>query len=177
VTLAAPEWTKEWDVVDERPGSLIIAVRLMHALLAVAGVTVLLMVWREDDLLRAWAEGNPATRELLRTGGLEAVKEGTVAPPHIVPVAITMYVVMAVFLWLLGVFAGNGFEWARLGITCTLGFTAVAAVGGILTEPPALFVGCTVICIALGLLVLFFLWHPASTRYIHADPTAVQASS
>lgn len=157
--------------MDERPRSLIMALRLLAALLVVAGVTVVLIVWRQDDLLRAWAEGNRATRELLEREGLEAVKDGTVRPPHIVPVAVTMYVVMAVFLWLLGIFVRNGFEWARIGITLLLGCTAIAAVGGMLTQIPLLFDIATVTCMVLGLLCLAFLWAPATSRYIHEEPT------
>ncbi|WP_028658826.1 hypothetical protein [Nocardioides insulae] len=159
--------------MDERPRSLILSLRVLTALIAVAGVTVILMMLRTDDLLRSWAEGNPDVRELLETQGLDAVLEGTVRPPQIVPVAIVMWVVMTALLWLLAIFVSNGFEWARVGITLLLGFTAIAAVGSIMIQPPALFIGCTVVCIALGVLCLVFLWHPATTRYIHADPEAV----
>ena len=164
--------------MDERPRSLVLALRLLNALLVVGAITVLLLVWRQDDLIRAWAEGNPAARELLATRGLEALKhapEGQVAPPHFVPVAITLYVVMAALLWILGVFVGNGFEWSRLGITLLLVFSGVAGVGAIRTDPPLLFVVLTSVCIGLGAMVLAFLWSPATTAYIHADPESVTA--
>ncbi len=158
--------------MDERPGALKLAVRLLRALLLAGAVSVLLMLLRTDDLTRAWAEGNPATRDVLRDQGLEAVKDGAVAPPHFVPVALTLFVTLALLLGVLGVFVSNGFEWSRIGMTLVLFFTGVAGVAAIRTDPPALFVVCIAICTALGLGVLACLWHPATSAYIHAEVTS-----
>ncbi|HVX53984.1 hypothetical protein [Nocardioides sp.] len=159
--------------MDERPVELTRALRALAALVAVGGITVLLIVIFHDSLIRSWAEGNPATRHLLRTEGLAAVKAGTVRPPHFVAPALTMYVVIASLLWVLGAFLRNGFEWGRIGITVLLVFTAVASVGAVLTEPPALFVVCTFVAMAIGIGSLVLMWLPPVTRYIH--PPAAEA--
>lgn len=161
--------------MDERPKSLRLALQLLWALLVVGAVTVVLIVVRQDDLIETWAAGNPATSEILRTRGLEAVKSGSVQPPQFVPVAITMYVVLVALMGVLGVFLRNGFEWARSGITVVLVFTAVAAVGGLRVGQPLLFDICTVVCLVLAAGLLVPLWHPDTTAYIHEEPTTSAA--
>jgi hypothetical protein len=158
--------------VDERPPSLILALRLLAVLVLLGAVTVVLIVLMQDSLIRAWAEGNPAAREILETRGLEAVKEGSVQPPHFIPVAITLYVVLAGLVAVLGVFLSNGFEWARLGITVLLFFSAVAGVAGLRVGQPLTFDVCTIVCLAFFAAVMVPLWHPDTTAYIHADPDA-----
>jgi hypothetical protein len=153
--------------VDERPVELTRALRALAALVVVGGVTVVLIVIFHDSLIRSWAEGNPATRHLLRTEGLAAVKAGTVRPPHFVAPALTMYVVIVSLLWVLGQFLRNGFEWGRIGITVLLLCTAVASVGAILTDPPVLFTVCTIVAIVVGIGALVLMWLPPVTRYIH----------
>lgn len=155
--------------IDERPASVTLALRLLMALVAFGALTVLLVILRQDDLIRAWAQGNPAVREVLETRGLEAVKTGSVQPPHFIPVAVTLYVVVASLLGVLGVFFGNGFEWARLGITVLLFFSAVAIIAGLRVGQPRLFDVLTVLGLALFAALVVPMWHPDTTAYIH-DP-------
>jgi hypothetical protein len=162
--------------VDERPASLTLALQLLAALVLLGAVTVVLIITRHDDLIRSWAEGNPAVREILQTRGLDAVKEGSVQPPQFIRVAITMYVVLASLIAVLGVFLNNGFEWARLGITVLLFFSAVAGIAGLRVGQPVAFAVCTVVGLALFAALMVPLWHPATTAYIHADPDAEPAS-
>jgi hypothetical protein len=162
--------------VDERPASLTLALQLMAALVLLGAVTVVLIVVRQDDLIRAWAEGNPAVREILETRGLEAVKEGSVQPPHFIPVAVTLYVVLAGLVAVLGVFLNNGYEWARLSITVLLFFSAVAGIAGLRVGQPTAFDVCTIACLALFAALMVPMWHPDTTAYIHADPDAEPAS-
>lgn len=158
--------------MDERPASLTLALQLLAALVLLGAVTVVLIIARQDDLIRSWAEGNPAVREILQTRGLDAVKEGSVQPPQFIRVAITMYVVLAGLIAVLGVFLNNGFEWARLGITVLLFFSAVAGIAGLRVGQPVAFAVCTVVGLALFAAVMVPLWHPGTTAYIHADPDA-----
>lgn len=155
--------------MDERPVELTRALQALAALVVVGGITVLFVVLFRDSLARAWAEGNPATRHLLRTQGLAAVRAGTVKPPHFVAPAVTLYVVMLGLLWVLSQFLRNGFEWGRIGITLLLLGSAVASVGAILTDPPALFVVCTIVAMITGVTSLVFMWLPPVTRYIHPN--------
>jgi hypothetical protein len=156
--------------VDERPASLNLALQLLAALVLLGAVAVVLIVVMQDDLIRSWAQGNQAVREVLETRGLEAVKEGSVPPPQFVRVAITLYVVLAGLVAVLGVFLKNGFEWARIGITVLLFFSAVTGVAGLRVGQPTTFDVCTVVGLALFAAVMVPLWHPDTTAYIHADP-------
>ncbi|WGL53847.1 hypothetical protein P5P86_08450 [Nocardioides sp. BP30] len=161
--------------MDERPVELTRALQALTALVVIGGITVLFVVLFRDSLARAWAEGNPATRHLLRTQGLAAVRAGTVKPPHFVAPALTLYVVMVGLLWVLAQFLRNGFEWGRIGITVLLLGSAVASVGAILTDPPALFVVCTIVAIITGVTSLVLMWLPPVTRYIHPSVAAQPA--
>lgn len=157
-------------VVDERPVELTYALRALLALVVVGGLTVLFVVLFRDSLVRAWAEGNPATRDLLQDGGVDAVLGGTVKPPHFVAPAVTLYVVMLGLLWVLASFLRNGFEWGRIGITLLLLASAIASIGAILTAPPLLFVICTAVAMVLGVVTLVLMWLPPVSRYIHPRP-------
>ena len=157
--------------MDERPIELTYALRALLALVVAGGITVLFVVLFRDSLVEAWARGNPATKGLLETGGLDAVRAGTVKPPHFIAPAITLYVVMLGLLWVLSNFLRNGFEWGRLGITVLLIGSATASIGAILTAPPMLFVICTVIAIVIGVSALTLMWLPPVTQYIHPRTT------
>jgi hypothetical protein len=158
-------------VVDERPIELTYALRALLALVVAGGITVLFVVLFRDSLVEAWARGNPATKELLETGGLDAVRAGTVKPPHFIAPALTLYVVMLGLLWVLSNFLRNGFEWGRLGITVLLLGSATASIGAILTAPPMLFVICTAVAIVIGVSALTLMWLPPVTQYIHPRTT------
>jgi len=157
--------------VDERPVELTYALRALLALVAVGGITVLFVVLFRDSLVEEWARGNPATKDLLETGGLDAVRAGTVKPPHFIAPALTLYVVMLGLLWVLANFLRNGFEWGRLGITVLLLGSAIASIGAILTAPPMLFVICTAVAIVVGVSALTLMWLPPVTQYIHPRTT------
>lgn len=163
--------------MDERPASLTLALQLLAALVLLGAVAVVLIVVLRDDLIRSWAEGNPAVHEILQTRGLDAVKQGSVQPPQFIRVAITLYVVLAGLVAVLGVFLSNGFEWARLGITALLFFSGVAGVAGLRVGQPTTFAVCTVIGLALFAALMVPLWHPDTTAYIHTEPDAEPVGS
>src|SRR5689334_24609381 len=77
------------------PASVTWATRLLVALVALGAVVTLLIVVLQDQLIRTWAEGRSDTRKVLRTRGLEAVKNGEVHVPQFIPVALTLFVVVA----------------------------------------------------------------------------------
>lgn len=164
---------------DDRPASLTWALRLIALLVAFGGVVVLLMVLRNNDLIRAWAEGNASAKRVLETQGIDALKhppsDNKVRAPHFIAPAVTLYAVVAGVIWVLAVFLRNGFEWARIWLTVLLLVTAVASVGGILTGPPTLFVVLPIIAIVIGVAALAAMWHPATTAYIHPGRHAARA--
>lgn len=164
---------------EERPASLVWALRLLAVLVLFGAIVAVLMVVRSDDLVRAWANGNPSAKRILDRYGLEVLKHppatwpGTdtdytgARAPHFVAPALTLFAVLASLVAVLAVFVRNGFEWARICLTAIIFFAAVASVGGIRTDPPFLFEILPVVAIALGLAVIVLLWLPATTRYIH----------
>lgn len=164
---------------EERPASLIWALRLLGVLVVFGGIVVLLMVLRNDDLIRAWAEGNPSAKRILDRYGLEVLKHPPAAwpgtdtdytgarAPHFVAPALTLFAVLASLIGVLCVFLRNGFEWARICLTAIIFFAAVATVGGIRTGPPFLFEILPILAIALGIAVVVLMWLPPTTRYIH----------
>lgn len=164
---------------EERPAPLVWALRVLGVLVAFGALVAVLMVIRSDDLIRAWANGNPSAQRILERYGIEFLKHpptywpGTqtaytgARAPHFVAPAITLFVVLASLVGVLAIFLRNGFEWARICLTLIIFFAAVASVGGILTNPPALFVVLPIIAIALGATIVVLVWLPATTRYIH----------
>lgn len=151
--------------VEERPATLTWALRLLGLLVLFAGVVVLVLVIREDDMLRSWAEGNESARRILETEGLEALKnapEGSIQPPHFVAPAITLYGVIVALLSVLTAFLRNGFEWARMAISAVLVLVAICATGGILTDPPFYIVAGALAGIVIGVAALVAMWLPSS---------------
>src|SRR4029078_5774302 len=77
----------------EQPVSVTRARQLLAVLVALrAGVTSLI-VGLQDQLIKSWAEGRPDTRKVLRSQGLDAVKDGEVHVPAFIPVALVLFVV------------------------------------------------------------------------------------
>lgn len=149
-----------------RPSSVARAIR-MHGLLVLLGlVAVVLTVVLNDELIRTWAEGRPDLRRVLETQGLQAIKDGAVRPPAFVAPAITLFVVIAMLIWMLLVFFVNGNNWARLSLTALLFFTAVTTIAGIRTDPPAVFVGLSVASMVLEVVAVAYLWHPDTNRFL-----------
>jgi len=155
---------------EERPRSLTWALRLLGVLVLFGGIVVVTMIVRHDDLIRAWAEGNPSARRILETEGIDALKDvpdGKTQPPAFITPAVTLFGTLALLVWVLGVFLRNGFEWARICITAVLLVIVVCGVGGLLTGPPPLFVAATFVGFLLAAVCVVLMWLPGSTHYIH----------
>lgn len=150
-----------------RPATVTNAVRVLVLLVAVAGVTTILIWVRRDDLVRSWAEGNRTARDVLARGGLEAV-ESTLTVPGIVPIALTSFVVFVSLAWVLGVFFAEGFAWARWSLAVTALFAIFAAVLCIGSGIPALFVGLSLLISAICLVLLVLLFHKDTNDYLKA---------
>jgi hypothetical protein len=149
-----------------RPASLIHAVQLCCVLIVMGVVVTVLTVVLNDNLIRAWAKGRPDTRRLLASGGLQAVKDGTVHPPAFTPVAMTMFVVVAGIILILLALLRGGYGWARLALTVLLVLLGVGSVAGLRTGPPTVFRVLVYVSYPVALAALFFLWHPDTSRYL-----------
>jgi hypothetical protein len=143
----------------QHPASVSWVSRLLAALVALGAVVTVLIVVLQDQLIRSWAEGRPDTRKVLRTRGLEAVKSGEVHVPQFIPVALTLFVVVALLIWVLTAFLRSGYGWARIALTLTLFFLAVGTIAGLRTGAPATFTVLSVASFPIEAAAAYFLWH------------------
>ena len=102
--------------MGQHPTSVTRATQLLLGLL-VAGlvVTVLVVVFR-DDLEEAWSAGHPA--------------DSAIQPLDFVPVAIVLYVVVALLMLSLIPFFRNGANWARHSLAAMVLVIVLATVAG-----------------------------------------------
>ncbi|MCW2795802.1 hypothetical protein [Nocardioides sp.] len=159
----------------ERPVSVTRATQVLTGLVVLSGVTALLTVILNDQVIRAWARGHSAgTRSELRTGGLEAVRQGAIQVPNFVAPALSLFVVFAALAWVLVVFIRAGHEWARLTLAGLIVLMAIATGGGMRTSPPTVFLVLSWISIGFEAVLLFFLAHKDTTAYIRGTWRAPQ---
>jgi hypothetical protein len=149
------------------PGSVINAMRCLGVLVVLMGLGTGLTILLQDDLVEAWAEGNPGAREILREGGIEALKASSISLPAFVPVVVVMFVVVLVLLAVLWVFFREGYEWARVSLA-GMGLLIGLAAGLIAfrESPPAVFVVLCVATILVDLVFLALLAHPDTTEFV-----------
>jgi hypothetical protein len=165
----------------QQPGSVTNATRALVGLVALSGVTALLTIVFRDDLVRSWADGNDAAREILEQGGLDALDESSLHVPAFVPVAIVLFIVFAGLVGVLLMFFRDGHEWARLSLSVLVLFTALASLSSLRTDPPTVFLVVSAVSIALDLALLVLLWHRDTSAYLRgawlaAHPVAAGAS-
>ena len=140
---------------QQRPGSVMAAIWLLVGLVALSGVTAVLSVVFKDELIDAWATSESAS--------------SSVEPPSFVPVAFTLFIVLALLAGVLVMFFRDGLNWARLALTALVVLMAVATLAGLRVHPPALFLALSVAAIIVDVGVVAFLWHK-DTRAFCADP-------
>lgn len=152
------------------PGSVVNAQRCLGVVVALMGLATVLTIVLEDDLIEAWAQRNPGAREILREGGIEALKQSSIALPAFVPVAVVMFVVMLGLLAVLRVFFREGYEWARLSL---VGVALLVGLGaGLIAfreSPPAVFVVLALVTMLADLAFLALLAHPDTTAFIRGS--------
>lgn len=161
---------------QHHPASVTWATRLLAALVALGAVVTLLVVVLNDQLIRAWAEGRPDTRKVLRDRGLDAVKNGDVQVPHFIPVALTLFVVVALLIWVLTAFLRGGYGWARIALTIALFFLAVGTVAGLRTGLPATFMAVSVASFPIEAAAVYFLWHKDTSDFVRGTWTAPEVA-
>ncbi len=141
---------------QHHPASVTWASRLLAALVALGAVVTLLIVLLQDQLIRKWAEGRPDTRKVLRTRGLDAVKSGDVLVPQFIPVALTLFVVLALLIWVLTMFLRGGYGWARVARTIARFFLGA----------PVTFVVLSVASFPIEAAAAYFLWHKETGEFL-----------
>ena len=152
------------------PGSVVNAMRCLGALAVLMGLGTVLTIVLQDELVEAWAEGNPGAREILREGGIEALKASSISLPAFVPVVVVMFVVVLGLLAVLWVFFREGYEWARLSLVA-LGLLIGLAAGLIAfrESPPAVFVALCVVTLLVDVAFLALLAHPDTTEFVRGS--------
>jgi hypothetical protein len=123
------------------PASVVNALRCLSALVGLMALGTLLTIVFQDALIESWAEGNPGASEILREGGIEALKASSIALPAFVPVVVVMFIVLLGLLAVLRVFLREGYEWARLSLAAVALLIGLAA--GLIAfreSPPLVFV-------------------------------------
>jgi hypothetical protein len=140
------------------PRSVRLAVWLIVVLVVVgAGVTVLTALER-DALIDAWSVGHP---------------EGSaIQPPAFVPVAVVLYVVFAGLLLVLLPFLRTAHNWARWSLVALVVVIVLATVASLRTDPPLLFVLCSLASLPLDAAILYTLMHRDTAAFVHADAFA-----
>jgi hypothetical protein len=161
----------------EQPASVTLARALLAAVVALGAVVTVLIVVLQDQLIRSWAEGRPDTRKVLRTRGLDAVKDGEVHVPAFIPVALVLFVVVALLIWVLAAFLRGGYGWARVSLTVTLFFLAVGTIGALRTGAPVMFMVLSVASFPIEAAAAYFLWHKDTSAYLRVETTAADAGS
>lgn len=132
------------------PASVRTACRLVWTVIGLTGLTALLTVVLRDELVRTWSEG----------------KSADLTPPAFVPVAITLFVVVAAFGWVLVVFFRHGHGWARWVLAALVVFAGFASVQGVFRQLPTAFVVLTVVTMLVSLTLLVFLFHKDTNAYL-----------
>ncbi|WP_121252544.1 hypothetical protein [Nocardioides ferulae] len=149
----------------QRPGSVDRAMQLLGALLLLASVVAVLTVVLEDEIVRAWAEGNASARSILAHDGLEALKAEPITPAF-VPVVLVLFVVMVLLIAVLAAFFRSGHHWARVTLSVTVVLVAVSTLAILRTRMPSVFSVLSVVSVVLEVALLWFLWHRDTTAYV-----------
>ncbi len=143
---------------QQRPVAVIGAIWALVAVVVTSGVTALLTLVFGDDLDEAWA----ADRTDL----------GSVEPPAFAPVAITMFVVVAVLAVVLLLFLQQGHNWARVLLSALVVLMAIATIASLRANPPILFLVLSVVGLSLDLAAALLLWHPDTRAFTRSSPTS-----
>ena len=151
------------------PAAVSTAVTLVWSIVALSGVTALLTWWLRDDLVRAWARGNPEATALLRSGGIEALDQSTITVPEFVPLAVTSFAVIAGLALVLAAFLRSGHNWARWCLVALVAFAVFTTGVSIRRGLPPTFVVLAVLSLALNLALLWFLFRKDTSRYLRVD--------
>jgi hypothetical protein len=150
-----------------RPRSVDLAVRTAWGLVALMGVVVVLLAVFHDDVVGAWADHHEGAREVFDQGGRVALERAGFAPPNFLPVAVTMLVVGAMIVWVLGVFLRLGYRWGQLGLSALLVGCVYASVAlSLVLSPPPAFVVAGVVSLLVEGVALACLWHRDTLAHV-----------
>ena len=146
------------DVTDESavpvpvpvPASVRAAIGLVWGVIVLSGVSALLTVVLRDQLVRSWSVG----------------KTTDLTPPAFVPVALTLFAVMAALGWVLVVFFRNGHGWARWSLAALVLFAGFTSAIGLNRNLPPAFVVLTAVFLVVNTALLVVLFHKDTNTFL-----------
>lgn len=144
----------------QRPAAVTRATWLVAGVVAMSGLTAVFTAVFKGELVAVWAEGRTDV--------------GSVQPPAFVPVAITLFVVVAVLAAVLLVFFRAGFTWARVVLSALSVLMAVTTFAALRSDPPALFLVLSAVSVLVDLTAAIALWH-RDVRAFTAAPVEYDA--
>ena len=139
----------------QRPTAVTTSMWLVVGVLVLTGVSALLTLPFQDELLAAWRAGRPDT--------------SSVEKPAFVPVALVMYVVVALLIGTLLMFFREGHNWARRIILALMLLIVVGMIAVLRTGPPNLFVVLCGLGILIPLTTVGFLMHKDTRAWFASD--------
>ena len=148
---------------QDRPTSVVAAVWLTWALVALSGITALLTMVFKDELMDAWESGRDDA--------------GSVQAPSIVPVAVVMLIVFALVAIVFLEFFRSGHGWARIALTGTAVLMAISTLATLRIGPPGIFVVVSVLGLLLQLGVVVALWRRDTATYLRTHEFTEDAHS
>ena len=148
---------------SQRPTTVTASIWLTVGVLALSGLSAVLTLVFEDELLAAWREGRNVS--------------SSVEQPAFVPVALVMFVVVAMLAAVLLMFFREGHNWARLSIVALILLLVVATLAVVRTQPPTLFLVLCGLAVLLDLVAVGCLLHKDSRRWCAAEASETASSS
>lgn len=147
----------------QRPTTVTASMWLIVGVLALSGLSALLTLPFQDELLAAWRAGRPDTSSVER--------------PAFVPVALVMFVVVAMLTGVLLMFFREGHNWSRRILVALMLIMAAGNLAVLRTGPPSLFVVLCSLGIVAELVTVGFLLHKDTRTWFAAAPVESSASS
>lgn len=141
--------------MNPTPRTVTLAVRLLLALVALGAVVTVVTVVQHDALMEAWSVGHPTDSEI--------------QPLSFVPVTIVLYVVYAGLILVLVPFLLGGTNWGRHCLVALIVGVMLATVAALRTDPPLLFVICSVASLPLDAALVYLLLHRDTTAFVRGE--------
>ena len=142
-------------MVQQRSVVVTGAIWLTVGAVGLAGLATLFTIVFKDALVDAWAADRSDV--------------GSVTPPAFVPVAVTMFFVVAMLTFVILTFFRHGYEWARILLSLIAVVLALATLAVLQTSPPTLFLVVAIVSLLVDVAAVVALWHK-DTRAFCSEP-------
>ena len=148
---------------SQRPTTVTASIWLTVGVLALRGLSAVLTLVFEDELLAAWREGRNDS--------------SSVEQPAFVPVALVMFVVVAMLAAVLLMFFREGHNWSRRILVALMLILVAGMLAVLRTGPPAFFVVLCSLGILAELVTVGFLMHKDTRAWFASEPVESSTSS